>query len=54
MGTVRQRQRQLANLLGDVVARAYQLGLTANEVRAALEPRLKDLKELKELKDIER
>lgn len=43
-GGVKDRQQQLLPLLEQVVAHAFQLGLTREQVVAALTPLLKDLK----------
>ena len=44
-GTLKQRQDELRPLLRQVVAKAHQLSLTPQQVRAALEPLLKELKQ---------
>ncbi len=42
-GTVRERQNELRPLLEQAAAKAYQLGLTREQVLALLEPLLKEL-----------
>ena len=42
-GTVRERQNELRPLLEQAAAKAYQLGLTREQVLALLDPVLKEL-----------